>query len=87
MLRFTQWYNRNEQQDPSLSNGDIMWGLCCDANSFDPIVIPPGFAWYDTVLDNAYSWVIDEHDQFTIVPIEEWPDEVCAAMAQRVLAP
>lgn len=58
-----------------------LWCICREGDDSDAGVYVD---WLFAEPDDGQD-VIDDRDDFKIVPEEDWPDEVCVAVAKRAL--
>lgn len=87
VLRVTEWrmirHGHNRLRYPawaqSIETGDTIKGIAV-------VWLQGGILDEDMPSEKWAVEVIDYRDTFTVVPPEEWPDYVCAAVAKRALA-
>jgi hypothetical protein len=91
VLRFTQYYYNMHCEDPRLKKGQILWGIATGYDEFEILDVPGTERVIDNITvgrrgDALTGWgMTPSEDEYTVIPQDEWPDEVCVAMAQMAL--
>jgi hypothetical protein len=85
VLRFYQYYRTWHGEDPVIveDEGDFLWAYMTSPTAF--IVIWASDSVLHKIGDPPGGSVDHERDDFEVIPVDDWPGEVCAYFAKRAL--
>lgn len=89
VLRFTRYYLDSGGERPMVDTGEELWGVATGYGEFDVLPEATSGEVLERFADGACRLtnfcIEEEEDEYEIVPPDDWPDEVCVAVATLAL--
>jgi hypothetical protein len=90
IIKVTRWYLNHGGVDPMLKGKQYVYGVLTSRDEWDVLLTPRGQRFFERAkaagsgIDHQ-NWMLDSNDEWTEVPMDEWPEEVCVEVARMTL--